>query len=201
MKQQICSKCKESKLLTNDFFYHDKYKKSGFQSSCIECQTKNNVKYRAEHREYFKKKGKEKYCKEDNPARYQKTKTNFLKRRGEWYNSIKGRLYDLLQSAKGRAKKRNLPIDIDLEYLLELYEKQNKKCALTGIDFVLERTIENNKHFTPYGPSIDKIDHNKGYTKDNIRLVCVMVNLSLNTFGDECFDKMCEAYIKKKNNL
>lgn len=201
MEQKICSKCKTTKFLTNEFFYHDKYKKSGFQSSCIECQTTNNVKYRVDHSEYFKKKGKENYKKEDNSARYQKTRENFLKRRKEWYNTIKGRMYDLFSAARERARKKNLPIDIDLEYLLELYETQNKQCALTGMDFILEEKNKNYKRFTPFGPSIDKIDHTKGYTKDNIRLVCVMVNLSLNTFGDECFDKMCEAYIKKKNNL
>lgn len=201
MEQKICPKCQQSKLLTNEFFYHDKYKKSGFQGSCIECQTLRNRKYSSENREYFKRKGKEKYRKEDNPARYQKTKENFLKRRADWYLSIRGRLYDLLESARERAKKKNLLIDIDLEYLLELYEKQNKQCALTGIDFLLERRSDGHKHFTPFGPSLDKIDHNKGYTKDNVRLVCVMVNLSLNTFGDECFDKMCIAYLNKKKSL
>lgn len=196
-----CWICKTSKPLTSEYFYKDSIHKSGFQKACKECQKKRNKKYTIENSEYFKIKSKEYYKKENNPARYQKTKANFLKRKDEWYKSVRGRLYDLLESARHRAKKNNLPIDIDLEFLLELYEQQNKKCSLTGIEFELKRTEGEKVKYTPFGPSIDKIEHNKGYTKDNIRLVCVMVNLSLNTFGDECFDKMCEAYIKKKNNL
>lgn len=197
----ICWKCKTPKLLTSEFFYKDSIHKTGFQQCCKECQKKRNKKYTVENSEYFKIKSKEYYNKENNPARYQKTKVNYLKRKDEWYKSIRGRLYDLLESARERAKKRNLPIDIDLEFLIEMYEKQNKQCALTGIKFELKRTEGEKVKYTPFGPSIDKINHNQGYTKDNVRLVCVMVNLSLNTFGDECFDKMCEAYIKKKNNL
>lgn len=200
-KEQTCWICKTPKPLTSEYYYKDSCQKKGFQKACKECQKARNLKYHAEHREYFKQKGKEKYKKEDNPARYQKTKANFLKRKDEWYKSIRGRLYDLLSSARDRAKKRNLPIDIDLEFLLELYEKQNKLCAITGMEFELKRTESKKERYTPFGPSIDKIDHTKGYTKDNVRLVCVMVNLSLNTFGDECFDKMCEAYIKKKKQL
>ncbi len=195
---RTCWKCKILKPLTKEFFYKEW---EGFQKACKECQKKRNKKYNSENKEYFAKKGKERYKKEENPIRYQKFKDGYLRRKKNWYISLRGRLYDLLESARERAKKKNLIIDIDLEYLLELYEKQNKQCALTGIDFILERRSDGHKHFTPFGPSLDKIDHNKGYTKDNVRLVCVMVNLSLNTFGDECFDKMCEAYIKKKNNL
>ena len=199
--KQICWKCKTPKPLTSEFYYKDSIQKSGFQKACKECQKERNKKYNSEHREYFKQKGKEKYHKEDNPARYQKTKANYLKRKDDWYKSIRGRLYDLLESARTRAKKNNLPIDIDLEFLLELYQQQNKQCVLTGIEFELKRTESKKTKYTPFGPSIDKIDHTKGYTKDNVRLVCVMVNLSLNTFGDECFDKMCEAYIKNKNSM
>ncbi len=198
---RLCWKCKTPKELTSEFFYKDSIDKSGFQKCCKNCQKERALRYNVEHRDYFKQKGKEKYRREDNPARYQKTKANFLKRKDEWYKSIRGRMYDLLESARARAKKYNLPINIDLEFLLKMYEEQKKSCALTGIEFELKRTESKKEKYTPFGPSIDKIDHKKGYTKDNVRLVCVMVNLSLNTFGDECFDKMCEAYIKKKNNL
>lgn len=195
---RICWKCKISKPLTKEYFYKEF---EGFQKACKECQKARNKIYNSENKEYFSKKSKERYKKEDNSARYQKTKENYLKRKGEWYTSLRGRFYDLLESARTRAKKSNIQIDIDLEYLLNLYELQNKQCSLTGIQFEFKRTTNSKSKFTPFGPSIDKIDHTKGYTKDNVRLVCVMVNLSLNTFGDECFDKMCEAYIKKKNNL
>jgi hypothetical protein len=50
----------------------------------------------------------------------------------------------------------------------------------------------------PFAVSVDRVDNNKGYTKNNVRLVCAVVNFSLNEFGEEIFDKMCEAYIGNK---
>ena len=195
---RICWKCKTPKKLTSEFFYKEW---DGFQKACKECQKKRNAKYKDENPEYFKQKGKENYKPEENKARYQKTKVNFLKRKEEWYLSISGRLYDLMQAAKDRSKKKNTPFDLTLDFLLQKYEEQNGTCVLTGLQFIFERTSNKQQRYTPFGPSLDKIDYTKGYTQDNTRLVCVIVNLALNTFGDECFDKMCEAYIKKKNNL
>lgn len=43
-----------------------------------------------------------------------------------------------------------------------------------------------------------RIDSKGGYTKDNVRLVCIIVNFALSEFGDLSFDKMCKAYC---NNL
>lgn len=36
-------------------------------------------------------------------------------------------------------------------------------------------------------PSIDRIDTTRGYTPDNVRLVCAAVNLALNQFGEGIF--------------
>ncbi len=198
MEIRKCWKCKEDKLLTSDLFYREF---DGFQKACKECQKKRNKEYSSENSEYFAKKGKEKYKREDNHARYLKTRDKYLERKDIWSKSIKGRLYDLLEAARDRSRKKELLIDIDLDYLIFLYQIQEQKCSLTDIPFVLERNSPGKRGFKPFGPSIDRIDCSKGYTKDNVRLVCVIVNLSLNNFGDECFDKMCEAYIAKKKRV
>jgi len=36
-----------------------------------------------------------------------------------------------------------------------------------------------------YAPSIDRIDARRGYTADNIRIICWAANLLLGTWGDE----------------
>jgi hypothetical protein len=46
--------------------------------------------------------------------------------------------------------------------------------------------------------SIDKIDHNKGYTKDNIQLVCMAVNEMKNDRTIEELKYFCECILKKK---
>jgi hypothetical protein len=102
-----------------------------------------------------------------------------------------------LRTVKSRAKEYSMDFDLDKLFLTELYEKQSKKCALTGLEFEVEREVEYRKR-RPFAPSIDRIDYKKGYTKNNVRLVCVAVNIALSDFGDEVFDKMCLAYVNHK---
>jgi hypothetical protein len=198
-EKRICWKCKQEKLLTNDFFSNDNIDVFGFQKACKICQSQIGKKYRENNVEYFKKKNKENYKKENNKKRYEKYKESYLKRNFQNRKTIRGRLYSLLSAAQSRARKNNLDINIDLNFLLSLYEKQNGKCKLTNLEFTFEpKGVETN--YNPFNPSIDKIDHSKGYTKDNVRLVCTIVNLALNTFGEENFALMCQAYINHSKN-
>lgn len=196
MEQRKCYKCKVEKPLNKDFFYKEY---DNFQKTCKDCQKKRNSEYRANKKEYFDAKNKEHYKKENNKERYKKYQENYKERHSNFSKTIRGKLYDLLEAARGRAKKNNIPIDIDLNYLLELYEQQGGKCKLTNLNFTLN-TRKEGQHFNPFNPSIDKINHKGGYTKENIRLVCVIVNLSLNEFGEDNFKLMCEAYINNSKN-
>ena len=56
---------------------------------------------------------------------------------------------------------------------------------------------------TPTTVSIDKIDHTKGYTMDNIQLVCMACNQIKNDLSNEEMYKFCKAIVNKyedKNN-
>ena len=92
-----------------------------------------------------------------------------------------------LESAFKRSKEKNQDFDISTDYIHSLYIKQNKKCALTGI----ELTFITKKEKVLTNLSIDRIDSSKGYTKDNVQLVCTVVNLmkldlDLNEFKRWC---------------
>ncbi len=99
----------------------------------------------------------------------------------------------LIRSLKQRAKIMKIEFDLDVNFIDEMYTAQNGKCALTKIDFMFEKQDSSRR---PFAPSIDRIDSKLGYTKDNVRLVCIVVNLSLNEFGDQVFDKMCKSYVE-----
>lgn len=193
-----CWICKDEKELNKEFFNKDSTDSYGFQKSCKLCQKKRSAEYRKKNKEYFDKKNKEHYNKEDNKKRYEKYKDSFLKRKAEYDTSLRGKMYGLLEAARGRAKKKGLEIDIDLDFLLELYEKQDGKCSLTKIPFTFERNTNGEKKFLPYNPSIDRIDSKKGYTKENVRLLLVIMNLSLNNFGEECFYEVCKSFILER---
>lgn len=50
-----------------------------------------------------------------------------------------------------------------------------------------------------YNISVDRIDSSKGYTKDNIQLICGMVNIIKYKLPQEKFIELCKKISKKKN--
>lgn len=94
------------------------------------------------------------------------------------------KLKHLIKFAKRRAKDNNLDFNINEEYLTELLNKQQNKCAISN--FVFENS-------GPLGVSIDKIDPNKGYTKDNIHLICCIINRMKTDIKLEDFKLYCKA--------
>jgi hypothetical protein len=71
---------------------------------------------------------------------------------------------------------------------IQLLKEQDYKCALTGIP--LTCTLEKGK-ICKTNASIDRIDPKGTYTKDNIQLVCAVINklridMNINEFKDWC---------------
>lgn len=198
-----CWVCKTELELNSDNFYKDKKDIDLFQRSCKNCQKKRNAQYNKEHLEYFKYKGKEAYQKKLNTVenynkfRYSQKKEEYLTRKFNYERTLNGKLKNLLYSARDRAKKYNLEFNIDLEYLVELYNKNKGCCSLTNIEFDVSKNDERykNSHFYPTSISLDKINSSEGYTKDNVRLVITAINLALNEFGTEFFENMICNYI------
>ena len=191
-----CITCKIAKPLNTDNFSRDKTSKDGFYHYCKPCAKIRNDRYRAEHLDYFRKKGKERYDPSLNPARYQKYRTEYLARRAQELQTVRGRLIALLGAARKRAQQKGYPFELDIKWVLERYETQNGACCLTGLPFTLEFTPRGKKYH-PYNPSLDKIVPAEGYTKQNTRLVCVAVNIALNEFGEEVLRKVCEGYLTR----
>lgn len=69
------------------------------------------------------------------------------------------------------ALSRNLEWNLSIDDGVNLFEKQNGLCALTGISLVVKGD------FTDITASLDRIDNSKGYTKDNIQFVHKEVNM------------------------
>lgn len=109
-------------------------------------------------------------------------------------DSIEGTLGSIVASCIYRAKKKNLPVDIDLMYVLRLLEKQQGLCAVTGIELMPSAT-NTKKESNPWTVSVDRIDSTKGYTKDNIRLVCLMYNICKGIWTDADVRLMCEGVL------
>ncbi len=102
-----------------------------------------------------------------------------------------------LNDSKQRAKKRNIYNDIIIDDLYELWNIQNGKCAISGI----ELTTESYNGRVNTNVSIDRIDSTKGYTKLNIQLVCSAVNMMKGTLATDELIFFCENILKQNNKL
>ena len=83
---------------------------------------------------------------------------------------------------KDAAKRRKIGFYITIDDVIPALE--NGVCEMTGLPFCLDKP-NNGVSTHPYAPSIDRIDSNKDYTKDNIRIVLWAVNAATNQFTDK----------------
>ena len=87
---------------------------------------------------------------------------------------------------KKKLNKAALDVQVDYEYMLNLYNEQDGKCALSGIPM----TYEFNNLRTM---SIDRIDSDKGYIPDNVQLVTQFINMAKkNRTNEEVLDILNE---------
>jgi len=98
------------------------------------------------------------------------------------------RMTKFLEIKRG-AKKRNKEFDVTIEYLWNLYEKQKRKCDLTGLPIIFGR----NGHRNETSASLDRIDNNKGYIKGNVRWVLKDINMIRRQYDNDYFIKLCNA--------
>lgn len=113
-----------------------------------------------------------------------------------WYN-YPSRLVKLCAAAKNRSKAANLIFDIDSNYLTKLWEQQNGRCALTGIEFDLTPPSKG-QTVKPSAPSIDRIVPSAGYTKGNVRLVIYHMNVALSEYGTDQFELLARKFLASR---
>ena len=118
--------------------------------------------------------------------------------KGEWFLSrfnLRRRLGSLAYAAKNRAKKKNLPCNINTDYIIELWEEQGMQCPISGRMFDLD-SYGNKSQVNPDAPSIDRIVPEKGYVKGNVRLVTYLTNVCLNEYGHEFLIQLCQDILE-----
>jgi hypothetical protein len=81
-----------------------------------------------------------------------------------------------------RVKNRNHEHDIDLDYLVDLWNKQNGKCIYTNIDMILPHGVKRGTSFTA---SLDRIDSSMGYMKGNVQFTLTAINYMKNDMTHE----------------
>jgi hypothetical protein len=78
-------------------------------------------------------------------------------------------------------KRRNRNLNVTIEDIQKQLEKQNFKCALSGLDISIEDSTA----------SLDRIDNSKDYTIDNIQWLHVNVNYMKVDLPQNVFIEFC----------
>lgn len=107
------------------------------------------------------------------------------------YEEISSSLFSHIQWS---ALKRKLEFNLKIEDLWELYLRQGRKCALSGIPISFPKYALDTSH----NISLDRIDSSKGYNIDNVQWVEKRINFMKITLGNEEFIELCKAV--SKNN-
>lgn len=103
-----------------------------------------------------------------------------------------------IYSIEYNAKRRGMEFNLTMKELWDIFEKQEKKCALTGLKISLIHNKNNRKKYQT--ASLDRIDSSKGYTIDNVQWVHKRVNAMKNNMTEEEFFKLCKlVHLRNKN--
>jgi hypothetical protein len=94
----------------------------------------------------------------------------------------------ILRNKKRNTKRSALPINITIEYAWDLFLKQDKKCALSG----LYLSFPTKWHDRSGTASLDRIDSSLGYIKGNVQWVHKDVNMMKRTYSQEYFTNICK---------
>lgn len=96
---------------------------------------------------------------------------------------------------RSRAKNKNLEFNITGKYLWSLFIRQNKKCALSGLDISFPPAW-GAKSKTQITASLDRVDSAKGYVKGNLQWVHKTINSMKMDMTDQEFIKLCKMVAK-----
>ena len=148
------------------------YKKCGYWKVKIKCECGNEQYVPCE--KWIKKKYKKcRPCQLVGSENY------------DWsgYGEINGHTFCVIE---GGAKSRKLKFDVSKEYLWNLFLKQERKCALSGLP--LQFTINKSEKTA----SLDRIDNDKGYVEGNVQWIHKSINIMKNGFEEEDFLRFCK---------
>lgn len=162
---KVCTTCRKSKLSTSKYFVRNKRIKGGLHYSCKECDKlrRQSPKFKEQNNRSV--------------ARYRSTLEGFLK--------------SAVLSSKNSSKKYKIPHNIKYEYLSNLWETQEGKCALTGKSM----THLKKKGQLKSNCSIDQISPRQGYVEGNVQLVQYRYNRVKNDLTMEELLAFCETFL------
>lgn len=199
-----CEKCnrileeknfKKYSIKTNGRWYHENCREcedrilydenwNGELLKCHICgEFKETSSFQLEKSKYPYRNNFDKRCKSCKVNQNKKARINYSD--DKKLNKV---LLNRIHGVYQRTKDKNLDCNIDLDYLKELWDIQNGKCAISGIDMTY--TLDEGRVFS--NVSVDKINSKDGYIKGNVQLMCMSVNQLKSDFEMDVVIKICK---------
>lgn len=95
----------------------------------------------------------------------------------------------MFYNAERRAQIRRKSFTLTPASFLEVVSRANGVCELSGIPF--DTSIKAG----PFFPSLDRVDNATGYEPENVRIVCHVANVAMNTWGIAPVLRLAQAII------
>jgi hypothetical protein len=102
----------------------------------------------------------------------------------------------MLNNATGRSKKRRLLVTLTRDDIIKMLRDQGYRCAITKQPFNLDWRDGREDKRNAFAPSLDLIDNQLGYSRENCRLVLSAINYAMNEWGLEVYYKIAEAALR-----
>lgn len=110
------------------------------------------------------------------------------------YEEISLSYYNAL---KNGAIRRKIQFDVSIEYLWDLFIKQNRRCRYTN----KELNFKSRAYTSDGTASVDRLDSSKGYIEGNVQWVHKQINWMKRDLSDKEFFEWCEIITEHKNKI
>ena len=102
--------------------------------------------------------------------------------------------------ARARAGNKNIPFDLTVDYLIDLFNSQDGQCYYSGIDINIVKENESRVH-DPFKMTLDCVDPRAGYVKDNVVWCAYCVNSMKQKMPLKKMLNVCELIYKRSDKI
>ena len=109
------------------------------------------------------------------------------------HKTLNGRMSRLHTNSRQRAISKGWDYDLDSKFLIDLWYKQDGKCAITKQTMLI---TSDESRTRSHVVSLDRIDNSKGYVRDNVWLTTAKVNYMRGVMDMDDFIGMCKLVLE-----
>lgn len=129
-----------------------------------------------------------------------KCKICSVKSTRQYKSTLSGFIGSVINSCKGRSLHKGIEIDIEKSDISDLYKQQDGRCAISGMALTHKMLEEKDTSKYPFNLSLDRIDSSKGYTRDNIQLVCNWIQTAKSDWKQKDFIEWMKICVKYQSD-